>query len=158
MGNLPFGDVRPLMAATVNAMFCPNSSAHIPIRVTALAYQKPGLVKVPWVPCPAVDRDAHQHEWTNYPISSEKVKSHIQCLFKATSDVSLITYELGWSLFGTGDRERKLDTKSVQAAEEAYARLQRWHEELPDCLGTSNAPPHVLCLQFVLDGIPRGVL
>lgn len=126
--------------------------------MTALSYQKGGLVKVPWAPCPAVDCDAYQHKWTNYPISSARINSHIQCLFKATSDVSLITYDLGWSLFGTGERERKLDIKSVQAAEDAYARLQRWYEELPECLGIRNAAPHVLCLQFVLDGIHRGVL
>lgn len=117
--------------------------------VTALSYQKGGLIKIPWAPFPTVDGDVHGQTWTNYPVSSKTTKSHEQCLFKAVCDVSLVTYDLTWSLFGNGDKELMLDANSVQAAEEAYARLQKWYEELPDCLGTSNATPHVLSLQFV---------
>lgn len=120
--------------------------------MTALAYQKGGLIKVPRAPCPRGDCNAHQRRWTNYPVLSESIKSHDQCLFKALCDLSVITYDLTWSLFGNGDKERTLDAGSVQVTEDAYACLQRWYEGLPDCLGTSNAPPHVLCLSFVLSG------
>lgn len=115
--------------------------------MTAFSYQKGGLIKVPRVPFPTIGPDAHQHTWTNYPCSSVTTKSHEQCLFKAVCDVSVVTYELSWSLLGSCDKERKLDANSVEAAEQAYARLQKWYEELPDCLGTDNATPHVLSLQ-----------
>lgn len=115
--------------------------------MAALSYQKGGLIKVPRVPFPVVGRDVHQHTWTNYPCSSVITKSHERCLFKAVCDVSVVTYKLSWSLFGSGDKERKLDADSVEAAEQVYARLQKWYEELPGCLGTDNATPHVLSLQ-----------
>lgn len=157
MGSFPLGDVRSSVRKL--ATECPVSYSYSCTfhRVTALSYQKGGLIKVPWAPFPTVDRDVHRHIWTNYPVSSETTKSHEQCLFKAVCDVSLITYDLSWSLFGSGDKERKLDASSVQAAEEAYARLQKWYEELPDCLETGNATPHVLSLQFVFKGVLRKV-
>lgn len=82
-------------------------------------------------------------------MSSETTKAHDQCLFKAVCDVSLITYDLSWSLFGHGDKETKLDAAYVQAAEEAYTRVQQWYKKLPECLGTDGATPHVLTLQLV---------
>lgn len=90
-------------------------------------------------------------------MSSKKTKSHEQCVFKALRDVNLITYDLGWSLFGNGAKERKLDANSAQAAEEAYTRLQEWYEGLPDCLGTDNATPHVLSVQCVSERVFRMV-
>ncbi|KAJ5577990.1 uncharacterized protein N7459_006954 [Penicillium hispanicum] len=114
--------------------------------MTALSYQKSALTEIPQLPRPIPDHDVHRDKWSNYPTQSEKVNSHSQCLFRALCEVSLITYDLSWSLFGNKKEERNLDPKFVQATEEAYARLQKWYAELPDCLGISNAPPHVLSL------------
>lgn len=69
--------------------------------------------------------------------------------------MSLLTYDLSWALFGNGSREQKLDQYSVQVAEEAFTRLQKWYEEIPDCLEKGNATPHVLSLQYVHAVVPR---
>lgn len=140
-----------------------SNSGHIPVcglplvigvivvdllRMTALSFQKGGLLKVPRSPYTPLVRDIHRDKWTNYPVLTEKTKSHNHCLFKAMYDVSLITYDLTWSLFG--NEERKFDARFVEKAEGAFARLYEWYSELPNCLEITNAPPHVLSLQFVL--------
>lgn len=120
-------------------------------RMTALSYQRTALIKVPQVPCPSIfGRDVHREKWSNYPLQSETTKAHTQCISKALNDVSLITHDLTWSLFNRGDEEQNLNAEFVQAAEDAYNRLRAWYDKLPNCLGTSNATPHVLSLQSVI--------
>lgn len=118
-------------------------------RMTALAYQKGAQIQVPRRSySPLANCDLHRDKWTHYPLSPEAIKSHGGCLVKALCDISQITYDLSWLLFG--DKDRKLDTAFAQATEYVHSRLNRWYQELPKCLGTTNAPPHVLSLQCVL--------
>lgn len=117
--------------------------------MTALSYQKTTLIKLPQIPYPPLDGEVHRETWSNYPLQSEKTKAHAQCLFKALNSVSFITHDLTWSLFDRDMEERTLNTDFVQAAKDAYYRLRTWYDELPNCLGTSNATPHVLSLQYV---------
>lgn len=108
------------------------------------------MIKVPNIPYPPLGPDAHREKWSNYPLQSENTKAHTQCLSKALNDVSLITHDLTWSLFNRGDGEQTLNAEFVQAAENLYNRLRTWYDKLPNCLGTSNATPHVLSLQSVI--------
>ena len=117
------------------------------LRTTALSFQKGGMIKVPRTPYTPSARDIHGDKWTNYPALTEKTKSHNHCVFKAMYDVSLITYDLTWSLFG--NEKRKFNARSVEKAEDAFARLSKWYKGFPDCLEVTNAPPHILSLQFV---------
>jgi len=116
-------------------------------RVTALAYQKGALIAIPRRRHITPDRDVHQDEWSQYPSSLDAVQSHRECLFTALCGMGEIIYELSLSLFK--HKHRKLDMKFAQLAEEMYLRLRKWHDELPDCLATIDATPHVLSLQFV---------
>ena len=59
-----------------------------------------------------------------------------------------ITYELSLSLFR--DSRETLDMEFAQLAESLYDRLRAWYEELPNCLSSIEATPHVTSLQFVL--------
>jgi hypothetical protein len=120
------------------------------IRMTALSYQRTALIKVPKIPYPPLGRDAHREKWCNYPLQSENTKAHTQCLSKALNNVSLITYDLTWSLFNRGDQGHTLNAEFVQEAEDAYNRLRTWYDKFPNCLGTSNATPHVLSLQSAI--------
>jgi hypothetical protein len=70
-------------------------------------------------------------------------------LSKALNDVSLITHDLTWLLFNRSDGQQTLNAEFVKAAENAYSRLCAWYDKFPNCLGTSNATPHVLSLQSV---------
>ncbi|OOQ84351.1 C6 transcription factor [Penicillium brasilianum] len=116
--------------------------------MSALSYQKPAPIKVPQIPYPLLGRNVHREKWSNYPLQSETTKAHTQCLSKALYDVSLITHDLTWCLFKRRDEEQTLNAKFVQQAEDAYNRLRTWYDKLPNCLGTSNATPHVLSLHL----------
>ena len=118
--------------------------------MTALSYQKLPLTRIPCIPRPIFDHNSHPEKWSKYP-SSGCVESHTQCLFNALCDVSLITFDLSMFLFSSKERERTFDGRFAHATENAYFRLRLWFERLPDCLGTNNAPPHVLSLQYVVD-------
>lgn len=118
--------------------------------MTALSYQRTALIKVPQIPYPSFGGDVHREKWSNYPLQSEKTKAHTQCLSNALNDVSLITYDLTWSLFNRSNEEHALTADFVQTAEDAYNRLRAWYDKFPICLGTSNATPHVLSLQYVI--------
>lgn len=119
--------------------------------MTAVAYQRRALIEVPTVPYPPFTPDFHQEKWSNYPSLTQKTKSHNQCVFKALCDINLIAHYLSRSLFE--EKKRKFDADFVAKTEEVYTRLRKWHEELPDCLAITNAPPHVLSVQFVLDPV-----
>lgn len=127
-----------------------NSADVLLFRMTAFSYQRTALIKVPKLPYPPLGREIHREKWSNYPLQSENTKAHTQCLSKALNDVSLITHDLTWSLFNRGDGEQTLNAEFVKAAENAYNRLRAWYDKFPNCLGTSNATPHVLSLQFVI--------
>lgn len=127
-----------------------NSADVALLRMTAFSYQRAALIKVPKIPCPPLGRDIHREKWSNYPLQSENTKAHTQCLSKALNDVSLITHDLTRALFNRGDGEQTLNVEFVKAAEDAYNRLRAWYGKFPNCLGTSNATPHVLSLQSVI--------
>ncbi|KAJ5358861.1 uncharacterized protein N7496_011274 [Penicillium cataractarum] len=82
--------------------------------MTALSYQRSAPIKVPQIPYPLVGRDVHREKWSNYPLQSETTKAHTQCLSKALNDVSLITYDLTWSLFNRGNEEQTLNVEDEQ--------------------------------------------
>ena len=121
---------------------------HGNFRMTAMSYQKGGLIKAPKTSFPPLQHDVHRDKWSNYPLQSERIASHNQCCFNAFCDLSMITYDLDWSLFG--DKERKLNVKFAQTVEDLYNRLREWYMRLPKCLGINNVPPHVLSFQCVL--------
>lgn len=123
--------------------------------MTAVAYQKRALVEVPKIPHPPLTPDYHKTKWNNYPSLNEERKSHNQCVFKALCDISLITQNLSRSLFG--EQKRIFNAGLVARTEEVYTRLREWQEKLPDCLAMSNAPPHVISVQFVLDPVDGAV-
>jgi hypothetical protein len=58
-----------------------------------------------------------------------------------------IIYELSLGLFK--NQHRKLDTEFAQLAQKMFLQLKAWYDELPDCLATIEATPHVLSLQSV---------
>ncbi|KAJ5180591.1 hypothetical protein N7492_003801 [Penicillium capsulatum] len=117
--------------------------------MTAVAYQKRGLIEVPKVPFLPFTRDRHRDKWVNYPLLTEETRSHNQCIFRALCEMSLITYDLSWSLFGEG--KRKFDADFIARTEKVHSRLREWHKELPACLATTDAAPQVLSVQFVSD-------
>lgn len=115
--------------------------------VTALAYQKGALISAPRHKHKTPKHDVHQDTWHPYPLSSDVVKSHRECLFTALCDIGEIIHDLSLSLFK--DNNQTLDTKFAQLAEELHSRLRAWYEGMPDCLAIPDAPPHVLSLQSV---------
>lgn len=111
------------------------------------------MIKIPKQTRSPLQLDAHEDFWTNYPLQSKKVESHNQCLFDAFCDVSIITHDLSWSLFGDGDDKdgRRLNLGSVKSTEEAYDRVRRWYKGIPACLDSTDATPHVLSFQSVIN-------
>lgn len=93
--------------------------------------------------------DTDLDDWTNYPDRSQKIKSNSQALFSMFCEVSRITYDLSWSLFGDGETKPTLNADFVKMTDDAYSRLKKWYEEFPGCLGVDNAAPHVLSFQSV---------
>lgn len=120
-------------------------------RVTALAYQKGALISAPRHRHRTPEHDVHQDTWHPYPMGSDVVKSHRECLFTALCDMGQIIHELSLSLFK--DNSQTLDTEFARVAEELHGRLRAWYEVLPDCLATSDATPHVLSLQYVFSSL-----
>ncbi|KAJ5325685.1 uncharacterized protein N7506_008787 [Penicillium brevicompactum] len=114
--------------------------------VTALAYQKGALISAPRHRHRTPEHDVHQDTWHPYPMGSDVVKSHRECLFTALCDMGQIIHELSLSLFK--DNSQTLDIEFSRVAEELHGRLRAWYEDLPDCLATSDATPHVLSLHM----------
>lgn len=112
-----------------------------------MAYQKGALIKIPESPHDYDQREAHREEWCNYPHSSERIESHTQCLFHSFCDLSVITHDLSWSLFG--EEGQTLTVEFVALVENGHQRLRSWYEGLSSCLAIEGATPHVLSFQFV---------
>ncbi|KAJ5291801.1 hypothetical protein N7478_001052 [Penicillium angulare] len=89
--------------------------------MTALSYQKRGSLTIPNHPYPPIRQDVHREKWTNYPLQSDQITSHSQCLFNAFCKLSVLTYELSWLFFGK-DKAR-LNKKFVESTENVYNRL-----------------------------------
>lgn len=115
--------------------------------MTSLAFNKGALMKIPQNPRPQL-QDAHRDMWCNYPRSSEKLKSHRQCLVDSYCNLSIIEHELSWNLFG--GKKPMLTVEFAGLTEAAYERLISWYKDLPSCLGLDDAPPpHIISFQCV---------
>ncbi|KAJ5097012.1 hypothetical protein N7456_007733 [Penicillium angulare] len=89
--------------------------------MTALSYQKGGMLTIPNHPYPPIRPDVHREKWTNYPLQSDQITSHSQCLFNAFCKLSVLTYELSWLFFGKDNA--RLNKEFVESTESVYNRL-----------------------------------
>lgn len=88
----------------------------------------------------------HHDLWTPYPLALPPVVSHMWCVHKQQTSLSVIMAQVCDIFFGA-DRDRPL-AETARILRDSYETLKNWLRTLPPCLMiTDNVPIHILSLQ-----------
>ncbi|KAL7649400.1 hypothetical protein ACMYSQ_012241 [Aspergillus niger] len=86
--------------------------------------------------------------WVPYPHQASPVQSHIACVFNNLCELSTINADASALVFASG----QIPPPDILARtlQKIRARLDRWRDNLPDCLTLKNVTvPHALTLHMV---------
>lgn len=137
------GKQDPEMVGAIDTALCGvfNTTTY-----ASLAFQKAALMKKPeteYLPQNHDPRDT----WAPYPRQSESVPAHTNCWINANFDLHVILWDITNCFFAD---EKPPRSDWVEMVNSFHARLQRWSEQLPDCIGLGQTSvPGIIDLQYV---------
>ncbi|KAI3058358.1 transcriptional regulator family: Fungal Specific TF [Aspergillus niger] len=86
--------------------------------------------------------------WIPYPRQASAVQSHAACVFNNLCELSTINMYASALIFGGG--QIPPPDSLARILQKVRARLDRWRDNLPECLTPENVPvPHALTLHMV---------
>ncbi|KAF5862068.1 hypothetical protein ETB97_012215 [Aspergillus alliaceus] len=106
------------------------------------------------MPEPTCERPPQDHSegdmWFPYPLKSDSVSTHGNCVTNALFNLQLILWDVSNSLFGASGQQ--LRSSSEDMANAFKQRLEEWALQIPECamLETGKPTPAILDMQLVV--------
>ena len=93
--------------------------------------QQPAVMQKLELKPPAAD---HGQDWAPYPLPTDRVRGHTDCVMQALLGLQSIVSEVSTSFFGSsppyGEVEAKVDS--------LYRALKQWTLHIPECVSLGN--------------------
>lgn len=106
---------------------------------SALSYQRVPLLRRPAQALAEADQSNESDKWYPYPSLSDGIHGHRQCLFNSHCGLAGIIAGLCSPLF---DKGLHLSSSEIcRIITGAYAQLQDWYKNLPECLAAMQERP-----------------
>ncbi|RJE18421.1 Transcription factor [Aspergillus sclerotialis] len=127
------GEQGPEMAQALdNALYGVFST----VTIASLSFQKPAMMKKPNLEYRPLDHDPRD-TWVPYPKRSDQLLAHTNCVMNSMFDLHVIFRDITKYFFAHDEKPSRSDIGVM--VNSFHIRLQRWSQELPECISFGNA-------------------